>query len=92
MQIEDYLNGKKLNFPFRGKKFVTIKDEEWTLLDRQVLGVIWLTLSKLVAHNVVKENTIKDLMTDFSSMYENCQLQQGASDKVVQSEAGRRYL
>ena len=28
MQIEDYLNGKKLNFPFRGKKFVTIKDEE----------------------------------------------------------------
>lgn len=28
MQIEDYLNGKKLHLPFLGKKFVIIKDEE----------------------------------------------------------------
>ena len=34
-----------------------MKDEEWNLLDRQVLGVIWLTISRSVAHNVVKENT-----------------------------------
>ena len=33
-----------------------MKDEELNLLDRQVLGVIRLTLSRLVVHNVVKKN------------------------------------
>ena len=40
-----------------GTKFETKKAEEWALLDRQVLGVIRLTLSRFVAHNVVKEKT-----------------------------------
>ena len=40
------------------------------LLDKQVLGVIKLTLSKSVAHNVVKEKTTTDLMKALSSMYE----------------------
>ena len=47
-----------------------MKDEDWNLLDRQVLGVIRLTLSRLVAHNVVKEKTIVNLMKALSSMYE----------------------
>ena len=34
-----------------------MKDEEWNFLDRQVLGVIQLTLLRLVAYNVVKEKT-----------------------------------
>ena len=42
---------------FLGKKPRTMKDEEWNLLDRQVLGVIWLTLSKLVAHIAMKKKT-----------------------------------
>ena len=33
-------------------------------------GVIRLTLSRFVAHNVVKEKTTTDLMKAFSSMYE----------------------
>ena len=53
-----------------GKKPNTMKDEEWNLLDRQVLGVIRLTLSRLVAHNVVKEKTTVDLMKVLSDMYE----------------------
>ena len=57
MQIEDYLYGEKLHLPLLGKKPNTMKDEEWNLLDRQVLGVIRLTLLRLVAHNVVKEKT-----------------------------------
>ena len=57
MQIEDYLYGKKLHLPLLGTKLETIKDEGWNLLDRQVLGVIRLTLSKSVAHNTVKERT-----------------------------------
>ena len=52
------------------KKPETMKDEDWSLLDRQVLGVIQLTLSRSVAHNVVKENTTVDFMKALSDMYE----------------------
>ena len=38
--------------------------------DRQVLGVIRLTLSRFVEHNVVKEKTIANLMKALSGMYE----------------------
>ena len=48
-----------------------MKDEELNLLDRQVLGVIRLTLSRFVTHNVVKKKkTIVNLMNALSSMYE----------------------
>nr|CAN81228.1 hypothetical protein VITISV_038889 [Vitis vinifera] len=40
------------------------------LLDRQVLGVIRLTIFRSVAHNVVKEKTTSDLMKALSGMYE----------------------
>ena len=70
MQIEDYLYGRKLHLPFLGTKPDSMKAEEWALLDRQVLGVIRLTLSRFVAHNVVKEKTTTDLMKALSGMYE----------------------
>ncbi|RVX12493.1 Retrovirus-related Pol polyprotein from transposon TNT 1-94 [Vitis vinifera] len=70
MQIEDYLYGRKLHLPLLGTKPESIKAEEWALLDRQVLGVIRLTLSRSVAHNVVKEKTTADLMKALSGMYE----------------------
>ena len=70
MQIEDYFYEKKLHLPLLGTKLETMKDEDWNLLDRQVLGVIGLTLSRSVEHNVVKEKTIVDLMKALSSMYE----------------------
>ena len=57
MQIEDYLYGKKLHLPLLGTKPKNMKDEDWNLLDRQVLEVIRLTLSRSVAHNIVKEKT-----------------------------------
>ena len=66
MQIEDYLYERKLHLPLLGTK----PAEEWAFLDRQVLGVIRLTLSRSVAHNVVKEKTTTDLMKALSSMYE----------------------
>jgi hypothetical protein len=47
-----------------------MKDVEWALLDRQVLGVIRLTLSRSVAHNVMKETTTVALMMALSGMYE----------------------
>ena len=70
MQIEDYLYGRKLHLPLLGEKPEAMKAEEWALLDRQVLGVIRLTLSRSVAHNVVKEKTTADLMKALSGMYE----------------------
>ena len=57
MQIKDYFYEQKLHLPFLGKKPDTMKGEEWNLLDRQVLGVIRLTLLRSVAHNAVKEKT-----------------------------------
>ena len=70
MQIEDYLYGRKLHLPLLRTKPETMKAEEWALLDRQVLGVIKLTLFRFVAHNVVKEKTTADLMKALSGMYE----------------------
>ena len=70
MQIEDYLYGKKLHFPRLWTKPETMKDEDQNLPDRQVLRVIRLTLSRSVAHNVVKEKITVDLIKALSSMYE----------------------
>ena len=70
MQINDYLYGKKLHLPLLREKPETMKAEEWALLDKQVLGVIRLTLSRFVAHNIVKEKTIANLMKALSGMYE----------------------
>ena len=47
-----------------------MKDEEWALLDRQVLEFIRLTLSRSIAHNVVKKKTTTNLMKALSGMYE----------------------
>ena len=69
MQIEDYLYGRKLHLPLLGTKPEAMKAEEWALLDRQVLGVIRLTLSRSAAHNVVKEKTTEDLMKALFGMY-----------------------
>ncbi|KAB5548104.1 hypothetical protein DKX38_011510 [Salix brachista] len=66
--IEDYLYGKKLHLPLLEQKPETMKDEEWISLNKQVLGLIRLTLTKKVAHNVIKERTIAGLMTTLSDM------------------------
>ena len=70
MQIEDYLYGRKLHLPLLGTKHKTMKVQEWAFLDKQALGVIRLILSRFVAHNVVKEKTIANLMKALSDMYE----------------------
>ncbi|RVW51035.1 Retrovirus-related Pol polyprotein from transposon TNT 1-94 [Vitis vinifera] len=45
-----------------------MKAEEWALLDKQVLGVIKLTLSRSIAHNVVKEKITTYLMKALSEI------------------------
>ncbi|KAJ0090760.1 hypothetical protein Patl1_13145 [Pistacia atlantica] len=69
MQIEDHLYGRKLYLPLLGAKPKRMSNEDWVLLDRQVLGVIQLTLTKNVASNVVKETTTTGLIKILSNMY-----------------------
>ena len=69
MQIEDYLYRRKLHQPL-SEKPEKMGEAEWNLLDRQVLGVIRLTLSKNVAHNVEKEKTKAGMMKVLTDMYE----------------------
>ena len=78
MHIEDYLYQKKLYQPLSEKEAKGYEDEDWTLLDRQALGVIRLTLSRNVAFNIAKEKATTGLMAALSSMYEK----PSASNKV----------
>jgi hypothetical protein len=70
LQIEDVLYGKDLHQPLLREQPEDIYDSEWALLDHKALAVIRLSLSKSVAHNVVKEQTTASLMAALSSIYE----------------------
>jgi hypothetical protein len=80
MQMEDYLYQKDLFLPLSGvaKKLAAMKDEEWEILDRKALGTIRLSLAALVAFNISKEKTTKDLMDALAKLYEK----PSASNKV----------
>jgi hypothetical protein len=72
IQMEDYLYQKDLFLPLGGiaKKSVATKDEEWEILDRKALGMIWLSLAALVSFNISKEKTTKGLMDALAKLYE----------------------
>jgi hypothetical protein len=80
MQMEDYLYQKDLFLPLGGieKKLTTMKDKEWEVLDRKALGTIRLSLAALVAFNILKEKTTKELMDALAKLYEK----PSASNKV----------
>uniref|UniRef100_A0A803KPS4 Retrovirus-related Pol polyprotein from transposon TNT 1-94-like beta-barrel domain-containing protein n=1 Tax=Chenopodium quinoa TaxID=63459 RepID=A0A803KPS4_CHEQI len=69
MQIEDYLYQKNLYLPLTSKPS-GMKEDEWKVLDRQVLGVIRLTLAKSVAYNVKDVTTTVGVIKALSNMYE----------------------
>ncbi|GKB57648.1 hypothetical protein Tco_0913834, partial [Tanacetum coccineum] len=70
MQIEDNLYQKKLYEPLAEAKPTGMKAEDWTLLNRQALGAVSLSLTKNVAYNGVNEKTKYDLFKALSNMYE----------------------
>jgi hypothetical protein len=70
VHIEDILYGKDLHQPLLGEQPNDMFDNEWTLLDCKALTVIRLSLSKSVAHNVVKEKATAGLMVALLSMHE----------------------
>jgi hypothetical protein len=58
MQMEDYLYQKDLFLPLgrKEKKSVSMKDEEWEILDRKALGMIWLCLEVSSGFQYFKRN------------------------------------
>ncbi|KAJ0099488.1 hypothetical protein Patl1_20557 [Pistacia atlantica] len=70
MQIEDHMYGIKLHLYLLGAKPKKMLDEDWALLDRKILGVIRLILTKNVANNIAKETTTIGLIKILSDMYE----------------------
>jgi hypothetical protein len=52
------------------KKKTTIKDEEWEVVERKSLGMIWLSLEASVAFNIWEENKMKVLMEALDKLYE----------------------
>ncbi|GJY95725.1 hypothetical protein Tco_0512086 [Tanacetum coccineum] len=78
MHIKDYMYQEKLHEPLKEAKPTGMKIEDGTLLDRQALGVVRLSLSNNVDYNIVKEKTTYDLIKTLSNMYKK----PSASNKV----------
>ena len=80
MQMEDYLCQKDLYLPLGGKakKSTDMEDEEWNLLDRKALGIVWLCFAASVAFNISKETTIEGFVKALEKLYEK----PSASNKV----------
>jgi hypothetical protein len=71
MQMEDYLYHKDIFLALGGKEkqSASIKDEEWEILDKKILGMILLCLATSMAFNISKEMTMKDLMKALAKLY-----------------------
>ena len=70
--MEDYLYQKDLYQPLedKSKKPITMKDEDWNLLDRKALGFVRFCLSSSVAFNIFGEKNTKGIMDKLAKMYE----------------------
>ena len=49
---------------------MTMKDEEWEVLDRKELGIIRFFMDSLVAFNISKEKTTEGVMSALDKLYE----------------------
>jgi hypothetical protein len=72
MQMEDYLYHRDIFLPFGiiTKNMVSMKEEEWEVVERKAVGTIRLSLATSMDFNISKENTMKDLMDALAKLYE----------------------
>ena len=72
MQMEDYLYQKDmfLSLGEKAKQLLTMKDEEWEVLDRKTLGTIRMCLDSSMDFNISKENTTEGAMSTLAKLYE----------------------
>ena len=86
MQIEDYLYQKNLHEPLLGVMLDTMTTEQWKLKDRKDLGMIWLTLSRNVAFNIIKVDNVRSNEGTVEYVRKTVGYEQGVFDaKIVQS-------
>ena len=78
--MEDYFYQKDLYLSLGGKEkqLTAMKDEEWEILDRKVVGTIWLFLHSSMDFNISKEKTMEGVMSALGKLYEK----PSASNKV----------
>jgi hypothetical protein len=55
---------------WKKKQPMSMKDEEWEILDRKALGTIQLFLAASMDFNISKENTMEDMMNTLDKIYE----------------------
>jgi hypothetical protein len=72
--LEGYLH----TVEWKNKEVVSMKDEEWDILDRKALGTIRLCLEATMDFNISSEKIMEDLMKKLASLYEK----PSASNKV----------
>ena len=70
MQIEDYLYQKYLHESLLGVKPDTMTTKQLKLKNCQAPRLIWLTLSRNVAFNIIKEKKTSDQLKVLLNMYE----------------------
>ena len=70
--MEDYIYKKDLFLPLGGieNKPMSVKDEEWEVLDRKTLPTIQLCLAMSTTFNISKEKTMKVVMKALAKLYE----------------------
>lgn len=69
MWIEDHLNFKRLHLSLLEKQLITMSQESWNFLDKDLLGLIHLILPKYVAFNILYFKTLKGVMMVLLDMY-----------------------
>ena len=74
--MKDYLYPKDLYLPLgkKTKQSMSMKDEEWEVLDRKELGTIQLCLASSEDFNISKGKTTEGVMSALDKLYENPQL------------------
>jgi len=78
--MEDYLHQKYLYLPLSGKskKPTSVMDAEWEILKRKALGTNMSFSRSVVAFDISKETSTKDLIMALAKVYEK----PSASNKV----------
>jgi hypothetical protein len=69
--MEDYLYQKDIFLLLgeKSKKYVSMKDEEWEILERKALGTIQLCLETSVTFNISKKMAMDNLMKPLAKLY-----------------------
>ncbi|KAH1255401.1 Retrovirus-related Pol polyprotein from transposon TNT 1-94 [Glycine max] len=67
--IEDLLVQRGLDQTLENESLTSIKEIEWTKIQRRVVSTIWLVLAPEIKYSVLKETTPKTLWKKLENIY-----------------------